>query len=333
MFPIAHPLWAHNCLIAVNYPIEMSAPDLMEHLEEDAANFLNEDTVSPWHSPYTFNPNDWIPIQPNNNNQNSASRHVRSTARTVVVPRAARLEEEEEDIPHYVLSEHIHNRNMNLYDDIMELQTEQDELLRQITLLEQAHQELDQARNDLMRVLLEMDDDPEFPIPQPEVHHMTFGSHRYRVSATGELTQIELEESDEDEDEDESDCDEYEDVENEADESDYPQFNNARFASRGLRISDRPPSRLGFIASNPYEIAFEEDNPIMFLDCDGNQCMGLEETLTRAVGWVDSSTMATIENDEIDKNGNIKITDIKLIERRMANLFSKNACDLDPIDR
>jgi hypothetical protein len=50
---------------------------------------------------------------------------------------------------------------IGLLDEILELQNQQDDLMEQIEMLQRAHEELDEARNGLLRLMLRMDECPE----------------------------------------------------------------------------------------------------------------------------------------------------------------------------
>ena len=46
-----------------------------------------------------------------------------------------------------------------------------------------------------------------------------------------------------------------------------------------------------------------EKDPIQFLDANGEPCANIQDSLLRAVGWLEMPDTSAIENSGLDKNG------------------------------
>lgn len=169
-------------------------------------------------------------------------------------------------------SEEIDLTSNPMVQELLQLQREQEEIEEQIRLLHLAHEELDEARNELMELLMHIDEDTGLD----EINIDEFIEPPTRlVSHVVDL------ENDDDEDDD-------------ADEEgiDFDELSE----NVGLGIDNDSFIRT---SNGPHE-----DFRMTFLDENGDECNGLTETMQNAIGWVNSKTRCILENTDRDANGN-----------------------------
>jgi vacuolar-type H+-ATPase subunit I/STV1 len=136
----------------------------------------NMEEVGPW-ARTTFNPLDWIPTLPSHypidRPPARLGHHERmvsdSRPFTTTEVRTINLEESEESIDVVRFPSHSPNSTPEgeeeLLEGIAELEQQQNELMEQIEMLEQAHEHLDMARNELMRVLMQIEHEMDEELP------------------------------------------------------------------------------------------------------------------------------------------------------------------------
>jgi hypothetical protein len=156
--------------------------------------------------------------------------------------------------------------------ELLQLQRDQEEIEEQIRLLHLAHEELDEARNELMELLMHIDED----IGLEEVNIDEINESPSRLIRHA----VEL-----DDDEEEYNDDDDEDV-------DFEYL----IENVGLGIDN---DSITLSSSGPHG-----DFRMTFLDENGEECNGLIDTMRNAVGWINSKTLCVVENSDLDANGN-----------------------------
>ncbi|KAJ3275585.1 hypothetical protein HDV01_007588 [Terramyces sp. JEL0728] len=271
----------------------MSLTDLLQQM-----NVLDiDDEISPWNTEtitappraLTFNPASWTNVDVNRIPRTVARINESIPANEAPAPRT-------ED----PLAQRAHHESV------------QQELVQQLRELEQAHEELDMARNELMQALSEWDEivnqNDSLVVPHVQEangvlersRRMLENAHRvqYRtIPITVLNTQSFLQEA--------SDS-ESEDYENE------PPIHyigigvgspSSHYYGLGINIhSSRYPQSSAFPNDEIWK-EIESELEHLFLDANGDFCSGIDDCLSRAVGWATEPLQCSPADLGLDANG------------------------------
>jgi hypothetical protein len=142
----------------------------------------NMEEIGPW-ARTTFNPLDWIPSLPSHypivrpparlghHDRMVSDSRPNHSEEIAMIP----IEDGDDEAVHVVhVPLHSHTstdeEEQELLHGIAELQQQQDDLMDQIETLERAHERLDMARNELMRVLMQIEHEMDEELPRYEAH-------------------------------------------------------------------------------------------------------------------------------------------------------------------
>ena len=223
----------------------------------------NEESNIPRRS-LTFNPRDWLPPIFNNNNNNN--NWYEEDENSAIFPLSRMPPQDDSTIAN------------SIREEIIGLEGTQNALLMQIRDLEIAHAQLQAARTELLQVLANLEENRN----ENSAREMLNSAHRRIIQR---LEGQSFQHQDDALDDDEDSFDFYEEI-----------------SSNRLGLGIIPSARQ--MQSFP-RADHADDEPVeileMFLDSNGEACIGFEDCLQRAVGW--SEEKSDFLEYGIDKNG------------------------------